>query len=245
MGLRAAQCGISRHEQSTNMPEIVVAKSQNQLPILAGSDYALWQGDVEVLLAALPAKPLFDLVVTSPPYNLGKSYEKKAAFKDYLVWQERIIDLVIPRLAQTGSICWQVGNYVDNGQIVSLGIQFDPVFRKHGLALRNRIIWHFGHGLHNKRRFSGRYEVILWYTKSDNYVFNLDDVRIPSKYPGKHHFKGPKTGLLSGNPRGKNPEDVWDIPNVKSNHVEKTEHPCQFPVGLVERLVLGEEIIWN
>jgi adenine-specific DNA-methyltransferase len=96
-----------------------------------------------------------------------------------------------------------------------------------------------GHGLHNKRRFSGRYEVILWYTKSDNYVFNLDDVRIPSKYPGKRHFKGPKTGQLSGNPKGKNPEDVWDIPNVKSNHVEKTEHPCQFPVGLVERLVLA------
>ena len=120
-----------------------------------------------------------------------------------------------------------------------LDIQFDPIFRKHGLSLRNRIIWHFGHGLHNKRRFSGRYEVILWYTKSDNYVFNLDDVRIPSKYPGKRHFKGPKTGQLSGNPKGKNPEDVWDIPNVKSNHVEKTEHPCQFPVGLVERLVLA------
>jgi len=128
---------------------------------------------------------------------------------------------------------------------VPLDIQFDPIFRKHGLSLRNRIIWHFGHGLHNKRRFSGRYEVILWYTKSDNYVFNLDDVRIPSKYPGKRHFKGPKTGQLSGNPKGKNPEDVWDIPNVKSNHVEKTEHPCQFPVGLVERLILGEEIIWN
>jgi adenine-specific DNA-methyltransferase len=44
---------------------------------------------------------------------------------------------------------------------------------------------------------------------------------------------------MSGNPLGKNPSDVWDIPNVKSNHVEKLDHPCQFPVGLVERLVLG------
>jgi len=227
------------------MPEIVVAKSQNQLSTLMGSDYALWQGDAEVLLAALPAEPLFDLVVTSPPYNLGKSYEKKASLKDYLVWQTRIIDLIIPRLVHRGSICWQVGNYVDNGHIVPLDIQFDPIFRKHGLALRNRIIWHFGHGLRNRRRFSGRYEVILWYTKSDNYIFNLDDVRIPSKYPGKRHFKGPKTGQLSGNPKGKSPEDVWDIPNVKSNHVEKTEHPCQFPVGLVERLVLARGSIWN
>src|ERR1035438_5153819 len=154
MGPRAAQLATPRQKCGTNMPEITVVKAHNQLPTLMGSGCALWQGDVEVLLAALPAKPLFDLVVTSPPYNLGKSYEKKAALKDYLVWQERIIDLVIPRLAQTGSICWQVGNYVDNGQIMPLDIQFDPVFRKHGLALRDRIIWHFGHGLHNKCRCS-------------------------------------------------------------------------------------------
>jgi adenine-specific DNA-methyltransferase len=79
----------------------------------------------------------------------------------------------------------------------------------------------------------------MWYSKTKDYVFNLDPVRIPSKYPGKRHFKGPRSGELSGNPLGKNPEDVWFIPNCKSNHVEKTEHPCQFPVGLIERLVLA------
>src|SRR5690606_5398100 len=72
-----------------------------------------------------------------------------------------------------------------------------------------------------------------------DYFFDLDPVRVPSKYPGKRQFKGPKKGMVSGNPLGKNPEDVWNIPNVKSNHVEKTEHPCQFPVGLIERLVLS------
>ena len=113
------------------------------------------------------------------------------------------------------------------------------IFKDHGLQLRNRIIWTFGHGLHCQNRFSGRHETILWFTKGDDYTFNLDPVRIPSKYPDKKHFKGPNKGKLSGNPLGKNPSDVWDIPNVKSNHVEKTDHPCQFPVGLVERLVLS------
>jgi len=105
--------------------------------------------------------------------------------------------------------------------------------------MRNRIIWHFEHGLHCSRRFSGRYETIIWFTKSDNYVFNLDPVRIPQKYPGKKYFKGPKAGQYSCNPLGKNPGDLWVIPNVKSNHVEKTKHPCQFPVELIERLVLS------
>lgn len=199
----------------------------------------LWRGDTEKLLKYLPEEEKYDLVVTSPPYNIGKEYESKNAFEDYLSWQERIIDEIIPRVNDHGSICWQVGNYVDKGKILPLDIEFAPIFKKHQLQLRNRIIWHFGHGLHTRRRFSGRYEVVMWYTKTDNYYFDLDPVRVPSKYPGKKYFKGPRAGQYSGNPLGKNPEDVWDIPNVKSNHVEKTEHPCQFPVGLVERLVLS------
>lgn len=142
-------------------------------------------------------------------------------------------------LAPTGSICWQVGNYVDNNHVLPLDILLYPVFDRLRLKLRNRIVWHFGHGLHARRRFSGRYEVILWFTKSDDYRFDLDAVRVPQRYPGKRYFKGPRQGQLSGHPLGKNPGDVWEIPNVKANHVEKTSHPCQFPVELVERLVLA------
>jgi adenine-specific DNA-methyltransferase len=114
-----------------------------------------------------------------------------------------------------------------------------PVFTGFGLKMRNRIIWHFEHGLHCSRRLSGRYETIIWFTKSDDYTFNLDPIRVPQKYPGKKYFKGPKAGKYSCNPLGKNPGDLWDIPNVKSNHIEKTEHPCQFPVELIERLILS------
>jgi adenine-specific DNA-methyltransferase len=105
--------------------------------------------------------------------------------------------------------------------------------------MRNRIIWHFEHGLHCSRRFSGRYETIIWFTKSDEYIFNLDPVRVPQKYPGKKYFKVPNAGKFSCNPLGKNSGDLWIIPNVKNNHVEKTDHPCQFPVELIERLVLS------
>lgn len=181
----------------------------------------------------------FKLIVTSPPYNLGKSYESKSELDDYIETQKKVIDECVRLLHPSGSICWQVGNYVNNGQIVPLDAILYPVFSSHKLKLRNRIIWHFGHGLHCKRRLSGRYETINWWTKSDDYTWHLDPIRIPSKYPGKRHFKGPNMGKLSGNPNGKNPSDVWIFPNVKSNHPEKTTHPCQFPVELVERLVLS------
>ncbi|MBU0512783.1 MAG: site-specific DNA-methyltransferase [Chloroflexi bacterium] len=182
-------------------------------------------------------KESVQLVVTSPPYNIGKEYEDISDIDVYKAQQLDVIEQCVRILKPEGSICWQVGNYVDNGEIIPLDILLYGYFKELGLKLRNRIVWHFGHGLHCANRFSGRYETINWFTKSDEYIFNLDPVRVPQKYPGKRHFKGPNKGKLSGNPKGKNPSDVWDIPNVKANHVEKTEHPCQFPVALVQRLV--------
>lgn len=198
----------------------------------------VFHGNCLELLKAIPNESV-QLVVTSPPYNIGKQYEKKLDLDLYLAQQAEVIAECVRVLSPKGSICWQVGNYVHKGAITPLDTILYPIFTNNGVRMRNRIIWHFEHGLHCTRRFSGRYETIVWFTKSDQYIFNLDPVRVPQKYPGKKYFKGPKAGQYSCNPLGKNPGDLWVIPNVKSNHVEKTEHPCQFPVELIERLVLS------
>ena len=198
----------------------------------------LFNGDCLNMLASIPNQTV-QLIVTSPPYNIGKSYEKKTSLEAYLEWQRAVINESVRCLREGGSICWQVGNFIENGEILPLDIVLFPLFAEHNLKLRNRIIWHFEHGLHCAKRLSGRYETILWFTKGDDYAFNLDPIRVPQKYPGKKYFRGPKAGQYSCNPLGKNPGDMWSIPNVKSNHVEKTEHPCQFPVELVDRLVLS------
>jgi adenine-specific DNA-methyltransferase len=192
------------------------------------------------------------LIITSPPYNIGKEYETQIKLEHYLDQLQPVLKEIVRVLSPNGSLCWQVGNYVEKSEVFPLDIYFYPIFKKMGLQLRNRIVWTFGHGLHCSVRFSGRYETLLWFTKSKDYSFNLDPVRVPSKYPGKTNFRlGPKYGLPSGNPLGKNPSDVWklmvqewetclwDIPNVKANHPEKTIHPCQFPIELVERCVLS------
>jgi len=202
------------------------------------NDVTLYPGDCLEFLPRIPNEAA-DLIVTSPPYNLGKEYERKLSIETHVAEQRRVVGECVRVLSPRGSICWQVGNYVRKGTIVPLDVILYPVFAEHGLVMRNRIVWHFAHGLHCARRFSRRYETIMWFTRSDEYVFHLDPVRVPQKYPGKKHFKGPKAGKYSGNPKGKNPGDVWIIPNVKSNHVEKTDHPCQFPVELIERLVLS------
>jgi len=199
----------------------------------------LYLGDRLELLQEIPDEAA-QLIVTSPPYNIGKHYENRLDFVSYLRQQKDTLRECVRILNKEGSLCWQVGNHVArDGEIFPLDVFIYRICKKLRLTLRNRIIWRFEHGLHCRRRFSGRYETILWFTKSNNYVFNLDSVRVPQKYPGKKYFKGNKIGQYSCHPLGKNPGDVWSIPNVKHNHVEKTIHPCQFPIELVERLVLA------
>jgi len=214
------------------------------------AEAVILHGDSQETLKTVPDE-CAKLVITSPPYNIGKEYERATDLKQYLQLLNPIIDEVVRVLSPNGSLCWQVGNYVEDSQVFPLDIFYYPIFKSRGFRLRNRIVWHFEHGLHATKRFSGRYEVLLWFTKGDEYTFNLDNVRVPAKYPGKRHFKGEKRGLLSGNPLGKNPSDLWlllekewesslwTIPNVKANHPEKTIHPCQFPIELVERCVLA------
>lgn len=214
------------------------------------SPIVLFNGDVNSFLKNIPTGSI-KLIITSPPYNLGKEYENEVSLDDYLEQHDKTIDDLVRILHSEGSICWEVGNYVKDSEVFPLDIFYYRLFKKRGLKLRNRVIWHFEHGLHASKRFSGRYETILWFTRSDSYTFNLDSVRVPPKYPGKRHFKGPKKGQPSCNPPGKNPSDIWkvvredwekeiwEIPNVKSNHPEKTVHPCQFPIELVQRCVLA------
>lgn len=214
------------------------------------SRIVFYSGNCLDAVRAMPAESI-QLIITSPPYNVGKSYERSTVLEEYLETIKPVLDELVRLLSPQGSLCWQVGNYVDKGEVFPLDIFYYSILKELGLHLRNRIIWYFNHGLHASKRFSGRYETILWFTKTKEYKFNLDAVRVPSKYPGKRHFKGPKKGLPSCNPKGKNPSDIWeivaqdwekelwDIPNVKSNHPEKTIHPCQFPIELVQRCVLA------
>ena len=205
--------------------------------VAAGTSAALYQGDCLELLSKLPDQSI-DLVITSPPYCVGMEYERARSVADFVEAHKKILPEIVRVTKPGGSICWQVGYHISNRVAYPLDYAvFSILSDRKDVHLRNRIVWSFGHGLHNTTRFSGRHETLLWFTKGREYSFNLDAVRVRQKYPGKRHYKGPSKGQFSGNPKGKNPGDVWDIPNVKGNHIEKSGHPCQFPVALVQRLI--------
>lgn len=195
-------------------------------------------GDCMELLRGLPDESV-DLVVSSPPYNIGKSYEARQALAAYLEGQTAVLRECVRVLKPTGSIFWQVGSFADSGMLIPLDVRFFPILESFGLIPRNRIAWIRPHGLHARRKFSARHETILWFTKGDEYTFNLDPIRVPQKWQNKKYHKGDRLGELSCNPDGKNPGDVWAFQNVKHNHEEQTIHPAQFPEDLIARIVLS------
>lgn len=203
----------------------------------SGSPFVIYNGECALLLAEMAAGCV-DLFVTSPPYFMGKSYDRSYRVEDFYNDVRAIAPDASRVVRPGGNMAWQVGYHVAGGTLLPLDFAINDVFRADtSVSLRNRIIWQFGHGTHAKRRFSGRHEMVLWYGKGSDSYFDLDAVRVPQKYPGKKHYKGPRKGEYSGHPNGKNPSDVWEIPNVKAKHVEKTAHPCQFPIALAQRLV--------
>ena len=200
----------------------------------------LFNGDCFDLLKEMDDNSV-DLIVSSPPYNIGKKYEQRANLEEYLKKQEQVLKECHRVLKPSGSIFWQVGVYVDNdGGHVPLDIKFFNIFDSFGMSMRNRIVWLRPHGLHATRRYSCRYETMLWFVKdAKNYKFILDPIKVPQKYQNKKAWKGENKGELTCDPIGKNPGDVWAFRNVKHNHEEQTTHPCQFPEDMIERIVLS------
>jgi len=108
------------------------------------------------LLKTIPDS-VIQLVVTSPPYNIGKEYEKRLGLGRYVDQQRSVNRECVRVLLQSGRICWQVGNYVDSGSIVPRDTVLYPVFSELGLRIRNRVVWHFEHGLQTDDQASNRY----------------------------------------------------------------------------------------
>lgn len=160
---------------------------------------------------------MISLIFTSPPYNIGKEYEKRVPLATYIAQMTPVAAEMARVLRPGGHLCWQVGNHVDNGKVVPLDMALHPTLAAAGFVLQRRFLWTFGHGLHCQKRFSGRYETIVWYTKG----------------PRTTELRWPIALLREALGR------VIDAPNVKSNHVEKRTHPCPFPVELPQRFVLA------
>src|SRR5713226_9166059 len=129
------------------LPQTALTRSLFGEPKIARSfapeeTIVLHEGGALGFLRGLPSG-FVSLVVTSPHYNLGKEYERKRALEIYLQEQAETIDELIRLLADDGSICWEVGNFVAEGEVFPLDIFFYEIFKKRGLQLRNRIIWYF------------------------------------------------------------------------------------------------------
>ena len=214
-------------------------------------DVLIYEGDALELLRLLP-ESLIDLTVTSPPYNIGKQYEFVRELNNYVNWCEKWIKLVHRATTSSGAFWLNVGYLRIPGQAKAIPIPY-LLWDHVDFFLIQEIIWNYGAGVASRRSFSPRNEKFLWYVMSEHgYTFNLDAVRDPNvKYP-----KQKKNGKLKCNPLGKNPTDVWNIPEFdvyslptdvwsipkvtsgrNRSSKERTKHPAQFPLAVIDRII--------
>jgi adenine-specific DNA-methyltransferase len=172
-----------------------------------------------------------DLVVTSPPYNLGKPYEEIVSLKEHLKFADEWISC-IPRLLRPTGAMWINLGYakISDTETMPLTYRYYDILKRHGLHVIQEIIWAFEGGMAYTRRFSHRTERLIWAVKDPTqYIYNLDAVRDPTLN---------RTSDPRNNPFGKNPTDLWIIERVVGGRGAgkgKTIHPCPYPAPLVER----------
>ena len=199
-------------------------------------DILLYQMDCLEAMQRLE-DPIVDLTVTSPPYNIGKEYEKPKSIVSYLSWSETWIREVYRLTRPWGAFWFNLGYISLPGRAKAIPLPY-LLWERVPFFLLQEVVWNYGAGVAARKMLSPRNEKFLWYVKSpEGYVFNLDDVRDPNvKYPNQK-----KNGKLKCNPLGKNPTDVWQIPKVTSGRnrasPERTAHPSQFPLAVIERII--------
>ncbi|MFK0183507.1 DNA-methyltransferase [Streptomyces rubiginosohelvolus] len=205
-------------------------------PYYEASDTLLYHGDSLDLLKSIPSQ-IFDLTVTSPPYNIGKEYENVLTVDGYVSWCEAWMTHVHEVTREGGAFWLNVGYIPVPGQGKAVPIPY-LLWNKSPFYMIQEVVWNYGAGVASRKSFSPRNEKFLWYVRDpENYYFDLDSVRDPNvKYPNQK-----KNGKLKCNPLGKNPTDVWQFPKVtsgaKRSSVERTAHPAQFPVAVIERII--------
>jgi len=193
------------------------------------------------IMSEIPDKAV-SLMVTSPPYNIdvdygnkwvngklieakGKKYDDNLEETEYRKMLERVINETKRVLKDNGQIWFNIKNRYDKGNIIP---PFWIMDFFQDMFLKNIIIWNFDWGGSTNRRFCSRYEYVFFFTKhKENYIFNLEDVKIPALNYRPDRYK---TQL-------KNPTDVWRISLVSGNSPERTEHPAQYPEELIERII--------
>ncbi len=207
-------------------------------PYFETENCVIYNGDCLELMKKIQHTAV-DLTVTSPPYNIGKEYEEPLPVNEYIDWCEKWIDEIHRITKDNGTFWLNVGYLEMPEKVKALPIPY-LLWDKTNFYMIQEVIWNYGAGVAGRKFFSPRNEKLLWYVKDkDNYTFNLDDIRDKNvKYPNQK-----KNGKLKCNPLGKNPSDVWQIPKVTSganrSSKERTPHPAQFPMALIERVIKG------
>jgi DNA modification methylase len=190
---------------------------------MSNSKIQILEGDALNLFKNIESGTV-DLIIADPPYNLGKDYGNNhdlKGFDEYLDFTRNWFKEAHRVLKKTGSI------YVFMG-VRFISYLYDILDREFKMFFNSWITWHYTQGMGKIKGFSPRHDDILFFNKTANFKFNLDNIRIPQKYYRQRN-----------NMNGANPGDVWQFSHIHYSNPERENHPTQKPEALIERIILA------
>lgn len=214
----------------------------------------IW-GDNLHVMRQIPSNSV-DLIYIDPPFFSGRQYNviwgdrnELRSFNDiweggmdgYLIWLNARLYEMKRILKSTGSIyvhCdWHASHYIK--------VEMDKIFGHTNLI--NEIVWYYTGAAAKKDRFARKHDVLLWYSRSNTWTFNVDEVRTeyaPATRERFSHYvgnvrEGGDFGIQQLNSKGKHPDDVFSISIVAPSARERIGYPTQKPEPLLERIILA------
>jgi DNA modification methylase len=191
--------------------------------------YELHTGDcIPIMRQLRQTGAQFPLIFADPPFNINyqyDAYDDNRPTEAYLKWSLDWMSEAAHLLAHGGAFWLAIGDKY----AAHLAIIADNIL---GLKRQAWVIWHYRFGQNQKNNFARCKTHLLYWTKSNRTTFNADSIRVPS-------LRQIKYGDKRANPKGKLPSDVWDFPRVCGTFKERTDHPCQMPLAVLERIILG------
>lgn len=226
----AAELGAGKHKRKPVQAE----------PFLKTAYGALYKTDVMDFLGSVPDKSV-DLIFADPPYNIKKAeWDTFESQKEYIQWSMQWITEAHRVLSERGSL------YVCGFSEIVADLKWAASHLFRGCKW---LIWYYRNKANMGNDWGRSHESILHFRKSKDFIFNIDEVRIPYnehtlKYPTRPQAKTSQYGNgkqyeWSPHPGGAKPKDVFEIPTISNKAWEKFNHPTQKPVALVKNIILA------
>ncbi|MBN2532276.1 MAG: MerR family transcriptional regulator [Spirochaetales bacterium] len=200
----------------------------------------LYNIDAILFLKSIPDQSI-DLIFADPPYNIKKAeWDTFDSSQEYIEWSIEWIKEANRILNDTGSL------YICGFSEILADLKYAANKYFKGCKW---LVWYYRNKANMGNDWGRSHESLIHFRKTKNFIFNIDEVRIPYNEHTLHYpirpqavtsqYGNGKKYIWTPHQKGAKPKDVFEIPTISNKAWERYNHPTQKPVELLKKIILS------